>query len=129
MTGQVGFGAGIILRFEAAALFVILWSIYFFAGYTWPMFAILFFVPDLSFFAYFAGRKVGAIVYNAMHTLFGPFVLGAIGYCFEFGYLGQLSLIWAAHIAFDRVLGYGLKSTTSFHDTHLGRIGRKKDSE
>jgi hypothetical protein len=33
-------------------------------------------------------------------------------------------LIWAAHIGFDRGLGYGLKYPTGFGDTHLGRVGR-----
>ncbi|WP_218779856.1 DUF4260 family protein [Hymenobacter crusticola] len=27
------------------------------------------------------------------------------------------------HSALDRLLGYGLKYTTGFHDTHLGRVG------
>ena len=35
------------------------------------------------------------------------------------------ALIWAAHIGFDRALGYGLKYPTSFGETHLGRIGRR----
>lgn len=30
----------------------------------------------------------------------------------------------AAHVGFDRALGYGLKLPTGFKDTHLGRIGR-----
>ena len=36
-----------------------------------------------------------------------------------------LALIWAAHIGFDRLLGYGLKYGAGFGFTHLGRIGRK----
>jgi hypothetical protein len=34
----------------------------------------------------------------------------------------QIALIWAAHIAIDRVLGFGLKYPTAFKDTHLNRI-------
>jgi hypothetical protein len=30
-----------------------------------------------------------------------------------------LSLIWIAHIGFDRMLGFGLKYPTVFKDTHL----------
>jgi hypothetical protein len=33
-------------------------------------------------------------------------------------------LLWAFHIAGDRVLGYGLKFASGFQDTHLGRIGQ-----
>ena len=35
-----------------------------------------------------------------------------------------LALILLAHIAVDRALGYGLKRSTGFKDTHLGQIGR-----
>jgi hypothetical protein len=28
----------------------------------------------------------------------------------------------------DRAVGYGLKLPSSFHDTHLGRIGREKEA-
>jgi hypothetical protein len=30
-----------------------------------------------------------------------------------------LSLIWTAHIGFDRLLGFGLKYSNRFKDTHL----------
>jgi hypothetical protein len=30
-----------------------------------------------------------------------------------------IALIWIAHIAFDRLLGFGLKYPTQFKDTHL----------
>jgi hypothetical protein len=36
----------------------------------------------------------------------------------------SIAMIWLAHIGFDRALGYGLKYTTGFGYTHLGRIGR-----
>ena len=32
--------------------------------------------------------------------------------------------ILVAHVGMDRAVGYGLKLPTSFHDTHLGRIGQ-----
>ena len=37
-----------------------------------------------------------------------------------------LALIWTAHIAFDRTLGSGLKSTEGFGYTHLGLVGRAR---
>ena len=36
-----------------------------------------------------------------------------------------LGLLWAFHIAGDRLLGYGLKFMSSFQDTHLGKIGKQ----
>ena len=37
-----------------------------------------------------------------------------------------LGAILIAHVGMDRAVGYGLKLPTSFHDTHLGRMGREK---
>jgi len=37
-----------------------------------------------------------------------------------------LGLLWAFHIAGVRILGYGLKFTSSFQDTHLGKIGKQR---
>ena len=34
--------------------------------------------------------------------------------------------VLVAHVGMDRTAGYGLKLTTSFQDTHLGRIGKRR---
>jgi hypothetical protein len=34
---------------------------------------------------------------------------------------GQISLIWLAHISFDRLMGYGLKYPGEFRRTHIQR--------
>ena len=36
--------------------------------------------------------------------------------------LQWMALIWAAHIGFDRLLGYGLKYPSAFRATHLGSV-------
>ena len=36
--------------------------------------------------------------------------------------LVQLALIWVAHIAADRAMGFGLKYPTEFKDTHLQHL-------
>ena len=41
----------------------------------------------------------------------------------------SVALIWAAHIGFDRALGYGLKHQSGFSDTHPGRIGKDRSTE
>jgi hypothetical protein len=87
------------------------------------MFAGLILAPDLSMLGYLAGPRVGAIVYNAVHTLIAPAVLAAAA-LLAAPLLTPLSLILLAHIAADRALGYGLKHSTGFKDTHLGQIGR-----
>ena len=38
-----------------------------------------------------------------------------------------VGLIWIAHIAFDRMLGLGLKYPEGFRFTHLGPVGRVRE--
>jgi hypothetical protein len=54
----------------------------------------------------------------------GPAVLAAIGILAGSLRVVSVALVWFAHIGMDRSLGYGLKHTSGFRDTHLGRIGR-----
>jgi len=76
---------------------------------------------------YLAGRRAGAIACNALHILIVPLVLALAGRLFGNSTVTAIALIWIAHIAIDRALGYGLKLSTGFQDTHLGRIGRRGD--
>ena len=92
-------------------------------GLRW-LWAILFFAPDVSFLGYLAGPHVGPFVYNLLH-LYGPgFVLTVFGLV-EVGSvpIAGLGLLWVAHVGFDRMMGYGLKESSGFNDTHLGRMG------
>jgi hypothetical protein len=93
-------------------------------GGSWLLFALLVLAPDLSFLGYLGGPRVGALAYNALHTLFGPFVLLAVAMMAGHSDPAlSVGLIWLLHIAIDRALGYGLKLPSGFQDTHLGRIG------
>lgn len=82
----------------------------------------LFILPDVSIIAYLANARIGAIVYNAVHTYVGPLALG--GYSFETGHQTLLlfALIWIAHIGLDRLLGFGLKYPTVFRTPHHSEI-------
>jgi uncharacterized protein DUF4260 len=124
VTGAVFGGPRVLLRLEAVAMLAAAVGAYAGLGGRWPLFALLFLVPDLSLLGYLASARIGAAGYNAAHSLVGPAVLVAVGWAG-----GQLPLeigcIWVAHIGFDRMLGYGLKYATGFGDTHLGRIGRR----
>jgi len=93
-------------------------------GGGWAVFALLFLLPDLSMLGYLACRRVGATCYNAAHSYLGPALLAALGATSNAHVLLCVACIWAAHVGFDRLLGYGLKYGTSFGDTHLGRRGR-----
>jgi hypothetical protein len=71
---------------------------------------------------YILNNRIGAHVYNIGHTYTIPALLVIGGVAFNKKLLVAMGLIWIAHIALDRALGYGLKLSTGFKDTHLGRI-------
>lgn len=91
-------------------------------GASWGYFALFFFAPDLAMLGYTAGKNVGAWCYNAAHTYLGLALLAAIAYATEQSGGLAGAVIWTAHIGFDRLLGYGLKYSTGFKDTHLHRV-------
>lgn len=114
----------LILRLEGAALLVAALFGYWMTGASWWLFLILFLVPDISFAAYLMNPRIGAAVYNAVHSTVGPILLGLYGLWFGPVLAISIALIWLAHCGFDRLLGYGLKYPTAFQHTHLGRIGK-----
>jgi hypothetical protein len=81
-------------------------------------------VPDISFAAYLAGPRTGAVIYNAAHSYMVPMILMVTGFGTASPLTLSIAMIWLAHIGIDRALGYGLKYTAGFGFTHLGRIGR-----
>ncbi|MEO8462514.1 MAG: DUF4260 domain-containing protein [Chloroflexota bacterium] len=95
-------------------------------GAPWPVFFALLLVPDVSMVGYLADRHLGAISYNIGHNwAVGGLVLG-LGLVLAVPALTLAGVILVAHTGMDRALGYGLKYPTSFQDTHLGRIGRRR---
>lgn len=93
-------------------------------GWSWTAFLLFFLVPDLSMIGYLGGPRIGARIYNLVHFYGGPVVLAGAGWFLGEPYLTPLGVIWMAHIGLDRALGFGLKMSSGFRDTHLGRIGR-----
>jgi hypothetical protein len=117
----------ILLRLEGAALLAAASFGYWRVGGGLGPFAGLFFAPDLSFIAYLAGPRIGAVAYNCAHTTLTPLAVGAFGLWSGETALTHFALIHLAHIGFDRALGYGLKYGAAFGDTHLGRISREAE--
>ncbi|MEV4713458.1 DUF4260 domain-containing protein [Micromonospora sp. NPDC049374] len=102
-------------------------------GYAWWWLLALFLIFDLSMVGYLRGPHVGAFCYNLGHSYALPALLGAIAVAAAafrepIDWLGILAIAWVFHIAVDRALGYGLKTTEGFEHTHLGRIGKAKRS-
>ena len=113
-----------LIRLEEFGLF--LFSIYLYTSLSlpWWYFPLLFFVPDLSMAAYWAGPRVGAYVYNFIHHRALALIYYVAGMAIGAIPLALAGVILFAHSSLDRVLGYGLKYTDSFNATHLGKIGR-----
>jgi len=112
-----------LLRLEGALAFTAAMIAYWHFAFGWELFGLLFLAPDLSMLGYLAGPKIGAASYNLAHTYVLPFVLGISGLWLPQPFLFTISLIFAAHIGFDRMLGYGLKYPAGFGNTHLGIVG------
>ena len=127
-TGAATGGVKILLRLEGLTLFTGMVMLYASWGGSWLVFALLFFVPDLSFLAYLADARFGALVYNAAHSYMAPVALLTLGFGLASPLTLSIALIWLAHIGIDRALGYGLKYSAGFGFTHLGRFGRQKDA-
>jgi len=113
-------GVRAVLRLEALAVLAAAVAAFAALHANWWLFAALFLAPDISFLAYLANPRVGAVAYNSVHSYCAPILLGMLG-CFVPAHsLLPIALIWAAHIGFDRAIGYGLKYGSGFGDTHLG---------
>ena len=116
-----------LLRLEGAATLLVAAYLYSIASGDWILVALLLFVPDIGMLGYLRGSLVGAATYNLFHVEVLPLALAALA-IFQQWPLGlAIALIWLAHIGMDRALGYGLKLTSGFRDTHLGRIGRQQE--
>lgn len=118
-------GVAVLLRLEGAVALAVSVGAYHALGGGWVPFAALFLLPDAGMLGYLGGRRMGASVYNAAHTYLAPATLALLGWSLAMPVLFGPALIWAAHIGFDRTLGYGLKYGTAFGATHLGWRGRR----
>jgi hypothetical protein len=121
-----GFSMNILLRIEGTFYAIAALLIYWQQGFSWWLFAGLILVPDLSMLGYLAGPRVGAICYNVVHSTVLPWAMLLYCYLRPSDLTLALTMIWFAHIGIDRALGYGLKYTTGFKDTHLGSVGQQK---
>lgn len=116
------------LRAEGVAAFVAGLALYGWLGGWWLAVVPLLLLPDASMIGYLRGPRLGAITYNLAHNwALGLAVLG-LGLAIDLTGIALAGAILIAHTGMDRALGYGLKLPTSFHDTHLGRIGRGRSA-
>ncbi len=120
-TGMKGAGAmawfadpAVLLRAEGGVLLALSVLLYWLNGGSWVWFGLLLFAPDLSALGYLAGPRIGATAYNLFHTYAVPVLLAAYGLLGGNPGVVSVALVWSAHIAMDRLVGYGLKSPMKF---------------
>ncbi|AOZ90779.1 DUF4260 domain-containing protein [Paenibacillus crassostreae] len=112
----------ILLHLEGLA--VLLFSLYFYSyfQFSWVLFFVLLLAPDVSMMGYLINNKVGAILYNLIHTYTLAILVIICGLLLSSQLVLALGLILSSHIGMDRMVGYGLKYPTNFKDTHLKRV-------
>jgi hypothetical protein len=123
--GAVRGSVAVTLRLEGAVALTLSVLAYRATGASWLMFAILFLAPDLSMIGYPINKRVGAWMYNFGHSYLTPSAVALLGTALGTTILWPIALIWAAHIGFDRLVGYGLKYSEAFGATHLGWKGKR----
>ncbi|WP_163583167.1 DUF4260 domain-containing protein [Gracilibacillus saliphilus] len=111
----------LLLHLEGTAVFALSLYAYFYFSFGWLMLVLLLLAPDLAMLGYLINNKVGSIIYNLFHTYVLSLCGVVIGFLFH-DLLLAISLIWTAHIGMDRMVGYGLKYSSGFKDTHFDRV-------
>jgi hypothetical protein len=115
-------GPSVLLRVENLLVLAAVLLVYGQQGFSWLAFGLFLLAPDLAMAGYLVNKQVGATVYNAIHTHGLPLIVGVGGLFFDVPLLVQAGLIWLAHIAMDRTLGYGLKYGDDFKHTHYDHL-------
>lgn len=113
-------------RIESLAILLAAGAFYSHQGFNILLFFVFLLAVDVSVLAYIWGKSIGNNIYNLFHSYLVPAGLISAGAITDSRLLLAAGLIWTAHIALDRTLGYGLKEDKGFYYTHLGQIGNKK---
>ncbi len=90
--------------------------------FSWWLWLLFFFAPDISMIGYVINTKIGAYLYNIGHHKLTAVTVMIIGYILVRTDIQLIGYILFAHSCFDRVMGYGLKYNDSFKHTHLGSL-------
>jgi hypothetical protein len=114
-----------IIKLEEAAMLVLAIYLNYQLPYPAWLYWALFLTPDIGFIGYAINSKIGAVTYNILHHKGIAILIYLAGMYFSLEALQFAGLLLFGHSAFDRMLGYGLKYSDSFHNTHLGFIGKR----
>ena len=112
-------------RFEGFLIFIASLYFYLHLNFNFIWFIVLLLSIDVFMIGYLFNKVTGAYIYNLGHVFIIPALILIFSAVTDTRLLIAVGLIWSAHIGMDRALGYGLKFSTGFQDTHLGHIGHK----
>lgn len=102
---------------HAAVAIALFWGAMDAFGPGTPLFWIGLVIPDVALIG-LGGAAPGQLhprwvpLYNGLHTWWTPLAIGAA--CLLVPSLAPLALGWAAHVAWDRTWGYGLRTPEGF---------------
>jgi len=112
----------VLLRLEGLTVLLSAIIFYFSQDGNWIIFVLLVLAPDLGMLGYLMNTRIGAVIYDIIHTYALPMALLGLSLLADFPVGAQLAAIWLAHIGADRMFGFGLKYPTHFKDTHMQRL-------
>lgn len=118
-----------LLKVEEFGLFLLCVVLFSTLNIAWWWFPALLLLPDLGMIGYVINSKAGAFTYNLVHHRLVASFVAAIAIYLDDSNWKLAAIILFAHISFDRIMGYGLKYEDSFHNTHLGIIGKMKNDK
>ncbi len=77
---------------------------------------------DVSMAGYLVNKKLGAFTYNLIHNYILAFAFLIAGAFFQNFDVISIGLILMVHVGIDRLLGFGLKYSSHFKDTHIQKV-------
>src|SRR5207237_3131394 len=100
-SGAVTGGVRTVLRLEGLALFIGMTLLYYIWDGDWWIYAILFFMPDLSVAVYLSGPRFGAFIYNTAYSYLAPVAIMTGGFASVYPILLSIAMFWLAHLDYD----------------------------
>ncbi|MBK9330130.1 MAG: DUF4260 domain-containing protein [Sphingobacteriales bacterium] len=112
----------LMLKLEELGMFLLSILLFSQLHFTWWIYPALLLAPDISMSGYLVNPRIGAYGYNLFHHKLLAIVIGIAGLYLQNEWWMLAGIILFGHSSFDRILGYGLKHTDSFKNTHLGKL-------
>jgi hypothetical protein len=113
-----------LLRMEEAAMLGLAIYLNSFLPFQGWVFWAWFLAPDLGMLGYLINTRVGSFTYNLVHHKGIAILLYFAGFFMAIPELTLAGVVLFGHSSFDRIVGYGLKYSDNFKNTHLGWIGK-----